>query len=229
MTDKAIKSSLLIVEDDATMCEFLTDYLSLGRYEVTAVNNGNKAIKALRNHKFDVAIVDLKLPGKSGIEVIEKAKIYNPDIKPIVITAYPSVETIAKSTKLGAIDYLTKPFSLDELDTMLEEVMGEITDKEKVYSPSETIDTTVSEKKEITSMMDEKRVFIPPQDFVDKAHIDSISSYKALYNWSIRDPEVFWGQLADQLDWYKKWDKFLEYDFHDNPEVKYFVGGKINV
>jgi len=229
MTDKAIKSSLLIVEDDATMCEFLTDYLSLGRYEVTAVNNGNKAIKALSKHRFDVAIVDLRLPGKNGIEVIEKAKIYNPDIKPIVITAYPSVETVSKSTKLGAIDYLTKPFSLDELDTMLEEVLGEISDKEKVDSPSEVIDTTISEKKEITSMMDERRVFIPSQEFVDKAHIDSIGNYKALYNWSIRDPEGFWGQLAGQLDWYKKWDKFLEYDFRDNPEIKYFVGGKINV
>ncbi|MCJ7769887.1 MAG: AMP-binding protein, partial [Dehalococcoidales bacterium] len=227
MIEKTMKSSLLIVEDDATMCEFLTDYLSLGRYEVTAVKNGNKAIRALRNHKYDVAIVDLKLPGKNGIEVIEKARSYYPDIKSIIITAYPSVETVAKSTELGAVDYLTKPFSLEELDIMLEEVMDEMpSERDDECPPPEK---TEEIKKEITSMMEEKRIFTPSLDFVKNAQINNMRSYKAIYNWSIRDPEGFWGQMAEQLDWYKKWDKFLEYDFRNKPEVRFFIGGKINV
>lgn len=227
MTEKAAKSSLLIVEDDATMSEFLTDYLSPGRYEVTAVNNGSKAIKALRDHKFDVAIVDLKLPGKDGIKVLEKARSYQPELKPIIITAYPSVETVARSTNLGAVDYLTKPFSLDELDAMLEEVTGKMPPEKKAgeLPPEKAVET----KSEITSMMAEERVFAPSLDFVKNAEINNMRSYKAIYNWSVRDPEGFWGQLAEQLDWYKKWDKFLEYDFTDNPEIRFFVGGKINV
>jgi acetyl-CoA synthetase len=225
--DKKVKPSLLIVEDDTTMREFLLDYLGLGRYQVVAVDDGRQAIKALRNQQFDVAIVDLRLPGKSGIEVIEKSKVYQPNLKPIIITAYPSVETVAKSTKLGAVDYLTKPFSLEELDTMMDEVLGEMPPEVGGKPPLEIAEE--AKQKEITSMMEEKRLFPPAQDFVEDTDITSMRSYKALYNWSVRDPEGFWGQLADQLDWYKKWDKFLEYDFLHKPEVRYFIGGKINV
>ena len=84
-------------------------------------------------------------------------------------------------------------------------------------------------KKEISSMMDERRIFPPPHDFSEDAEINSMRSYKYFYDWSVRDPEDFWSQMAKNLDWYKIWDKFLEYDFCDNPEIKYFVGGKINV
>ena len=69
----------------------------------------------------------------------------------------------------------------------------------------------------------------PPRNFRRPAALSSLEEYKALYNWSIKDPEGFWGQVANQLDWYKKWDKFLEYDFKNKPEVRYFIGGKINV
>jgi len=217
--------SLLIVEDDKTMREFLMDYLSVGCYRVTAVGNGNKAISLLKKTHFDCAVVDLKLPGKSGIEVVEKASEYQPDIKTIIVTAYPSVESISKTIKNGAIDYLTKPFTLDELDEMLEDVLTSLPNSSEVKQ----IDEKKNEQKEIVSMLKETRLFPPPQEFQDKSEVDSLRTYKALYNWSIRDPENFWGQLADQLDWYKKWDKFLEYDFNKKPEVKYFIGGKINV
>jgi len=83
--------------------------------------------------------------------------------------------------------------------------------------------------KAITSMMEENRVFPVPKEFAQKAAIKSMEEYKAIYNWSIKNPEHFWGNLAHQLDWYKEWDTFLDYDFKDNPEVRHFVGGKINV
>jgi acetyl-CoA synthetase len=83
--------------------------------------------------------------------------------------------------------------------------------------------------KTIISMMEEKRVFPPSKEFSEKAAVKSMDEYKSIYERSIKDPEGFWGELAEQLDWYKKWDKFLEYDFKDNPEVRYFIGGKINV
>ncbi len=81
----------------------------------------------------------------------------------------------------------------------------------------------------ITSMMKENRVFSASKEFSSKAAIKSMEEYKDLYNRSIKDPDGFWGEMANQLDWYKKWDKFREYDFTDKPEVKHFVGGKINV
>jgi acetyl-CoA synthetase len=81
----------------------------------------------------------------------------------------------------------------------------------------------------ITSMMEENRVFPPPKEFSKNAAVKSMEEYKALYNDSINNPDKFWGKWAEELDWFKKWDKYEVYDFKDKPEVRHFVGGKINV
>jgi len=84
------------------------------------------------------------------------------------------------------------------------------------------------EKKTITSMMDETRKFPPSKEFSAKAHIKSLDEYKKLYNRSIQDPEGFWGEEAANLEWFKKWDKVLDYSFKDNIYIKWFQGGKLN-
>jgi acetyl-CoA synthetase len=85
------------------------------------------------------------------------------------------------------------------------------------------------EKKTITSMMDETRKFPPTKEFSSKAHIKSLEEYKKLYERSIKDPDGFWGEQAQGLEWFKKWDKVLDYSFGDNLYIKWFQGGKINV
>jgi acetyl-CoA synthetase len=85
------------------------------------------------------------------------------------------------------------------------------------------------EKKTITSMMEEKRSFPPSKEFSSKAHIKSLDQYKKMYERSINDPESFWGEQAQNLEWFKKWDKVLDYNFGDNLYIKWFQGGKINV
>jgi acetyl-CoA synthetase len=85
------------------------------------------------------------------------------------------------------------------------------------------------EKKTITSMMEEKRVFPPSKEFSSKAHIKSLAEYKKIYEKSIKDPNGFWGEQAQNLEWFKKWDKVLDYSFGDNLYIKWFQGGKINV
>ena len=78
------------------------------------------------------------------------------------------------------------------------------------------------------SILEEKRIFEPSDRVRMGAYIKSMEEYRRLYQRSISDPEGFWGELAEQLDWYKKWDKVLEWDFN-KPEVKWFSGGKLNV
>ncbi len=82
--------------------------------------------------------------------------------------------------------------------------------------------------KEVISKPIEDEVFVPPESIKMKAYIRSMDEYWKIYKRSIEDPEGFWGELADQLDWYKRWDKVLEYDF-GKPEVKWFINGKLNV
>jgi acetyl-CoA synthetase len=75
--------------------------------------------------------------------------------------------------------------------------------------------------------MEEKKVFEPSDGVKMKAYIKRMEDYNELYQRSLRDPDGFWGELAEHLDWYKKWDRVLEYDF-DKPDIKWFVGGKLN-
>jgi len=82
--------------------------------------------------------------------------------------------------------------------------------------------------KAITSMMAEKRVFHPPEELAKKAYIKSLDEYKQIYQRSIDDPEGFWAEMAEQLDWSQKWDKVLVEDFKEGKH-QWFVGGKLNV
>jgi acetyl-CoA synthetase len=75
--------------------------------------------------------------------------------------------------------------------------------------------------------MEEKKVFEPSDGVKMKAYIKRMEDYRELYQRSLSDPDGFWGELAEHLDWYKKWDKVLEYDF-DKPDIKWFKGGKLN-
>jgi acetyl-CoA synthetase len=84
------------------------------------------------------------------------------------------------------------------------------------------------EEKTITSMMEEKRIFNPPKELSQNAYIKSFDEYKKIYKKSIDDPQKFWGEMAEQLDWFKKWDKVLVDDFK-NAKHEWFVGGKLNV
>jgi hypothetical protein len=78
----------------------------------------------------------------------------------------------------------------------------------------------------IESLLQEKRLFPPPSEFSQKAHIKSFGDYQQLYDKAKADPEKFWADLAEELHWFQKWDTVL--DWHP-PFAKWFVGGKINI
>ena len=79
---------------------------------------------------------------------------------------------------------------------------------------------------DIDSTLRESRLFPPPPEFSAKAHIKSLAEYEALYKRSIEDPEGFWAEAAQELHWFKRWDKVMEGDF---PSVQWFTGGKLNL
>ncbi len=86
----------------------------------------------------------------------------------------------------------------------------------------------MSEVKGITSMLGEKRNFKPPKEYTESSYFKSMDEYKKLYQRSIEDPEGFWGEMAEQLDWFKKWDGVVESNFAEGKH-QWFVGGKLNV
>src|SRR3989338_5590513 len=78
----------------------------------------------------------------------------------------------------------------------------------------------------LDSLLKENRVFKPRQEFSKHATISSLEEYKRLYEFSQKNPDRFWTERAQQLEWVKKWDQWLEWD---PPDAKWFVGGKLNI
>ena len=112
---------ILIVDDEASMRESLRDWFLESGYQAEMARDGEEALKLIGEKDYGLLILDLKLPGQDGIEVLKKARKLHPDLRGIIITAYPSVDTAREAIKQGAIDYLPKPFELSELEKLVEE------------------------------------------------------------------------------------------------------------
>lgn len=113
---------ILIVEDEEIQRVSLQDDLVEAGYETMAVGNPKVALEFIRKDSFDVVLTDLKMPGMDGVTLLEHIKKIQPDTTVIMMTAYGTVESAVRAMKLGAYDYLTKPFSTDELLLVLKRV-----------------------------------------------------------------------------------------------------------
>ncbi len=118
MTDK--KRNVLLVDDEAVVRNSLSEWLKDDGYDVASAEDGESALKILKERQFDTAVVDLKMPGVDGLEVLRKAKQTYPQINIIIITAYGTVENAVEAMKRGAVDYLTKPFTPADLEKAIE-------------------------------------------------------------------------------------------------------------
>jgi two-component system, NtrC family, response regulator AtoC len=104
---------ILIVDDESFICENLERILGEEHYHTVVVQDGAGALKALRDETFDLVFLDLKLPDISGIDILRKIKELDPDLLVIIMTGYASVESAVEALKLGAYDYIKKPFKAD--------------------------------------------------------------------------------------------------------------------
>ena len=107
--------SILIVDDDINLCTVLKEELSEVGYDAEYVNDGDAAFDFLRGHSVDLILLDLKMPNKDGFEVLKEIQQRGIKVKIIVLTAYADVKSAIDSAKLGANDFISKPYDFDEL------------------------------------------------------------------------------------------------------------------
>ena len=114
---------ILVVEDEEIVRNLLYDTLSKMGYKVKTALDGQDAISQIEKEPFEMVITDLKMPGMDGLELLQRIQKINPDICVLIITAYSTVESAVSAMKLGAYDYICKPFELEEMKVIIEKAV----------------------------------------------------------------------------------------------------------
>jgi DNA-binding NtrC family response regulator len=116
-------NKILIVDDEHLIRWSLEQNLKKHGYEVITAGDGEEAMRLVREQQPDLVLQDIQLPGISGIEVLEKIKEYDDDIIVIMLTAHSGLETAVNAMRLGAFDYVSKPFNMDELGIIIRKAL----------------------------------------------------------------------------------------------------------
>jgi DNA-binding NtrC family response regulator len=117
------KTKILIIDDEMIMRESLAGWLKRDGHDVASAASGEEAMQILQNSRFDILLVDIKMEGMSGLDVLRLVKENDPDVAVVMITAYGSISTAIEAMKKGAFDYLLKPFDPDALGVLIDKII----------------------------------------------------------------------------------------------------------
>lgn len=118
-----MSAKILLADDDAALRRVIQFKLKQKGYDVTAVENGEQALNRIPGGHFDLLLSDMKMPGMSGIDLLAAAKTISPELQVILITAFAEISQAVEAVKLGAFDYITKPFDDDQLFVAVEKAL----------------------------------------------------------------------------------------------------------
>jgi len=136
---------IIVADDEESMRYYLKRTLSKRGFEVETATKGDEAIRLFEARSFDLAILDLKMPGADGIEVLRKLRDSDPEAMAIIMTAYGTVRSAVDAMKIGAFDYITKPFETDELLLLIDRALDQR--------------ATLRENRELRQMVDNRKAY----------------------------------------------------------------------
>ena len=139
-----MKSRLLLVDDEEQFVEALAERLSMRGYDVTTSLTGEDAIEKIKNYNFDVVILDVRLPGIEGAEVLREIKNLKPLAEVIMLTGHGTVEMAIKGMKLGAFDFLMKPCETEDLTAKIDKAHDRKAEQEDRIRAAKISDFTSS-------------------------------------------------------------------------------------
>ncbi len=142
-----MKGRILIVDDEKAARKSLNDILKLEGYRVTAVASGEEAVEALEKDEFDLMLLDLKMPGMDGLEVLIKATEIAPDTLVILLTAHGSLESSIEALRQGAHDYILKPAAPNDIVASVERGITQRTDSVRKRRLLEQMEANIQELK----------------------------------------------------------------------------------
>ncbi len=107
--------SILVVDDELLIRDLLYDFFTERDWHVSVCDTADKALELLKNRRYEIALVDLKMPEIDGISLIKKIKAHHSDLPVVIITGFPSVETAIEGIRMKVEDYIVKPFNINKL------------------------------------------------------------------------------------------------------------------
>jgi two-component system, NtrC family, response regulator AtoC len=119
------RTRILVVDDEEIVRESLSGWLAKDGYTLETAPDGPTALDRMKRERWSILLVDLKMPGMDGLQVLETAKQMQPDVAVVIMTAYATVETAVEAMKNGAYDYLVKPFDPEELSLMMVKIVAQ--------------------------------------------------------------------------------------------------------
>ena len=117
---------LLVVDDEEEICDFLRSFFEERNFKVSTALSGEEALKKMETEQPDVCLLDIKMPGLDGIQVLKEVKRRFPRIKVIMVTAIETTEKIEEAVRMGADNYITKPLSLEYLEKDVHQKISEM-------------------------------------------------------------------------------------------------------
>ena len=121
--------TILVVDDEKNYLVVLEALLGPEGYEILTADNAREAIRLIRESELDLVITDMKMPGITGMELLEESKKVEPDLPVIMMTAFGTIEMAVEAIKKRAYDYITKPFQNEELKLTVEKALGNLVKK----------------------------------------------------------------------------------------------------
>ncbi len=139
---KKNKGKILVVEDEKSMREVLKILLEGENYEVVTASDGVAGLSFVEKDIFDLVITDMKMPKVDGFEVLKKIKEVSPETIVIMITAFGTTESAVEAMKLGAYDYINKPFNIDEIRLIVKKAIEKKRLSEELSVLRQKVETT---------------------------------------------------------------------------------------
>jgi DNA-binding NtrC family response regulator len=133
------KGDILIVDDELVVCDSLSKWFTVEGYRIHTVQSGREALEAIQKQDFDLALIDIKMPGMDGMELQNRLRQIDPELLLVIMTGYASVETAVQALKRGAYDYITKPFDPDELVHLVSKALEHRHTKQEVVRLRESL------------------------------------------------------------------------------------------
>lgn len=142
---------VLVVDDDEFVLGLLSEFLTDCGYDVSTIGSGEVAVERIKTGNTDIALVDFKLPGMDGLETIRRINEISPDTVTIIMTGFPTLDSSVSAIRLGASDYILKPFKLNEVSLSLQKAAKERrmkSEMNRLRKRVSELESSISRKKE---------------------------------------------------------------------------------